>query len=350
MIPYSVIVFLVSLSFVVSPRVVLGQENTKDFLVVHEEEKTISVQKSTDLLRVSMSAADGELKATIHYLNRIGKKNQEQRSIPQEIDIPAGGTVTLFLDDMIVLQQTFTGNEIKIEKTLALEMIPNGDHKLHVEILSHPGGTQTKDISFTLDATPVVEIKSLEIEDGTFDPQVYFFLFGADKDHTGFLEVHVDERFVANVHLRKKDLNKTTKLSELIGKKVDVGGLSLGVHLLRIAAISANGSQGVQYQSFEINIQPAVSVNKTQEGRFGSLQVAFPKTSIGFFGGVEVYYQQGVILSRQAKKSRELTITRAEIEKAFTKYKHDNRPHPLDLVFAIRSSNGFERWVKVDFQ
>ncbi|MDH3328287.1 MAG: hypothetical protein OEM01_03550 [Desulfobulbaceae bacterium] len=341
---------ILTLSLFVTCSFAATQKDRKAFLGDVEELGNVNGKEEINPLLVSLSEADGEIKIEIHYENKADKKEQEKDPLLKNADIPAGGEFTVFLDDLVVLQQTFTGEELKVDKILPSELIQNGKHKLRLEIFSHPGGNQAKEVSFNLDATPIVEIKTLETEEGVFDPRIHLILFGSREENVGFLQVYIDESLAAEVPLKKTDLNKTLSLSDLIGEELNIYGLPQGLHLIRIAAIAVNGSQGAKYESFEINIKPEILVEKDQENHFNLFTATFPKTSIGFYGSVDVYYRQGVIFSKQAKESHQLSITRSEIKKAFDQYKHNNDQFPVDLVFSARSASGSERWTRVEFK
>lgn len=345
----SLLILSVSLLFAVGPAT--AGEGNKAFLVI-DEQKTTSGKIEINPLQIILSESEGEIKVNIHYANEVktAKDEQEENALFREADILPGGELTLILDDMVILQETFTGNELRVEKILEPGLIINGSHKLRLEIISHPGGYKTRELSFNVDATPVIAIKSLVSSEGIFDPQIYLILFGSSKENVGFLEVHVDENQVTNIPLTKNDLYKTIKLSELTGKELDINGLRQGSHLLRMAAVAANGSQGIRYASFTINTKPEISVETDQNNRFSSFTATFPKTGLGFMGDVEIYYQQGIIFSKQATESHQLTITRSGIEEAFKKHHHTITQYPVDLVFSVRSANGTEQWTRVEFQ
>lgn len=319
------------------------------FLVIQESDKAQGDINISSSIKLNLSESPEGVKLDLHYNNRPTATRKLQEKIPPGLDIPAGGQVITFLDDMLVFNQTFTGEELKISKVLDMSMITNGAHTLRCEINSFPSGLQKKEITFQLDATPVIDIQAPKPEK-LFDPWVTLHLFGQMDGNSGNLKVHVDEQLVADFSINPGDVNKTKKLSELLGNRFEVSGLMQGTHLLSITAMAINGSTTVEYVNFEVNAKPEVSVNMGNENKFSSFSVTFPKVSTGYFGNVEVFFKKSVILSKQVEKDSQFTLSRSEIEEALKKHNHTITQYPVDLVFAVRAGNATEKWTRIEYR
>jgi hypothetical protein len=227
-------------------------------------------------------------------------------------------------------------------------MIGNGDHTLSCEVNSFPGGQLKKEVSFHLDATPIIDVQMPQSAK-VFDPVFTFKLFGAMEDKAGFVEVHIDEQPAANFSLTSNDVGKPKKLSEILGNAVETAVVFQGTHLLRVSAMAINGSKAVKYLSFIVDAKPEVSVSMDKENKFSEFSATFPPVGSGYFGNVDVYYNDGVIFAAQVKESH-YSLTPVDIEKAFKEHHQSISQYPIDLVFAVRAANGTEHWQRVEYR
>lgn len=320
-------------------------QNGKGFLSVLGKD---TGKQTGNPLKVTLSEAPAGIKVDILYFNKADAQLVEKMKFPPHHKIPEGGEITLYLDGQLVSQEPFSGKELKLSKTLESMMVGNGDHTLRCEINSFPGGQQKKEVSFHLDATPIIDVQTLE-STKVFDPVFTFKLFGAMEGNAGFVEVYIDEQPAANFSVTTKDVSKAKKLSEILGKAAETNVLSQGTHLVRVAATAINGSKAVKYLSFIVDAKPDVSVSMDKEKKFSGLSVTFPPVSLGYFGNVDVYFNEGVIFASQAKEAH-YSLTRADIEKAFKEHHHAISQYPVDLVIAVRAANSTEHWQRVEYR
>lgn len=343
---FTVYSFLLFICLVMATSAQAGQPN-KSFLTVQQESEQAGKKAASPLKLILSESPDG-IKVDIFYLNKADSKSAVEEQFPSDHNIPEGGEVTLYLDGQLVSQEPFSGNELKLSQTLESMMVGNGDHTLRCEVNSYPGGQQKKEVSFHLDATPIIDVQTTEATK-VFDPVLTFHLFGTMEGKAGFVEIHLDEQSVANFPLTPSDLDKPKKLSELLGKAPSTYGLFQGIHLMRITAVATNGSEAVMYLSFTVDAEPEVSITTDPGNKFKMISVNFPAVSSGYFGNVDVYYNQGVILAEQVKDPQ-FTLFRSAIEEAFKKHNHTIAEYPVDLVIAVRAGNGTEKWTRIEYR
>ncbi len=322
----------------------------KVFFTIDNEQKKALPDHKINFLQARLKEHDGILTVKIHFLNKPEKKKTAKNVPLVQKDIQVGGQLTLFLDDFLYYQHSFTGNELKIQENINPYMLKNGDHTLRVEILSYPGGRKAKKIRFHFDATPLNKIKSTTTSGKTFDPQVYLLLPQSGNKTMGMMEVRLDGISVATVPLTKDHINKFLHLSKFIDRELDVYRLANGTHLFSIAVTAANGSKSGKYVPIEINSKPEFLVKFDKDKHVESITVNFPKIKKGFIGAVNVYYRHAAIFSRQAKDAPRVVIVRADIDQAFSKYKYNQLVLPVDLIFAAQAGNGSETWFIVKFR
>ncbi|RJX21242.1 MAG: hypothetical protein C4575_04565 [Desulforudis sp.] len=332
------------LCFVVVLTAQAGQEG-KNFLTIKDKD---SGKETGSPLKVTLSESPAGIKVDILYLNKADAQLVEKMKFPPDHKIPEGGEITLFLDGQLVSQEPFTGKELKLSKTLESMTVENGDHTLRCEINSYPGGQQKMEVSFHLDATPIIDVQTPESAK-VFDPVFTFKLFGAMEGNAGFVEVYIDEQPAANFSLTTNDDGKPKKLSEILGKSVETAALSQGTHLIRVTATAINGSKAVKFLSFVVDAKPVVAVTMDQNKKIQMITVELPAVESGYFGNVDVYYSDDVIIAAQAKESH-FSLDRKDIEKAFKENHHSISQYPVDLVIAVRTANSTEHWQHIEYR
>jgi hypothetical protein len=89
-------------------------------------------------------------------------------------------------------------------------------------------------------------------------------------------------------------------------------------------------------------------VTKNKDGAIESIKASFQQANNAYSGSLDVFYQQGVILSLQTKEPA-LMIKKSDIAQAFTQHKLQLPTKPVTLVLCLRSANNTENWQPVVF-
>jgi len=237
-----------------------------------------------------------------------------------------------------------------VEKNLDIPSasLRNGQHVLRCELHSS-SGAHTAERAFSFDGSPTLTLTKPTIDkNGLLDATVSLGFFGAgDAGVTGFLDVLIDERPVAQARLTEKP-SGTTPLSHLLGKPVTVSQLPAGVHLLTLRAAGANGATTLARAAFTVEALPELTIKTDKTGKLVEAETRFLPVADGYAGNVEVWVDQDLLLSRQAKKES-VVITRDELLEALKKRERVDPSQPLTLVLALRAMNASERWQAVEF-
>ena len=78
------------------------------------------------------------------------------------------------------------------------------------------------------------------------------------------------------------------------------------------------------------------------------IKASFQQANNAYSGSLDVFYQQGVILSLQTKEPT-LTLKKSDITQAFTQHKLLLPTQPVTLVVCLRSANNTENWQPLSF-
>jgi hypothetical protein len=256
--------------------------------------------------------------------------------------------LSILLDKSSVLHEYLTSEEIKTKVQLDPVRLSNGEHVLVCE-LKLPNGKKIKEeVTFQVDASPVIAIEPKTDKAGIFDPLIKGTFFPLGEEYVGLLDIYLDERPLKNLQIKKEDFQFTKSLSELIGSQPDIFSLGQGTHLLTLEAWSVNNALSVLHHTFTVDAQPRIETEYDQAGKFQSLTAIFPKVADQFSAHLDIYFKHGVIFSQNTHDSK-ITITRVELEKAFKKHKHKVTEFPVDITLAARSANGAEAWQRIEF-
>jgi hypothetical protein len=261
---------------------------------------------------------------------------------------PPGGMYTILLDGNLVLQESFSGATLQTEKALPLQTAANGEHTLRCELHYAIGKTYQAELSFTFDAAPAVFLEKTDGKSNNVDPVLTLLFFNDGQENIGFLDVVVDERSLGVTQIAAQSNGEKKSLSQWMGKPVAIADLPQGKHLIKLTATSTSGTESVQYVPFHVETLPVLEVTKNKDGAMESIKASFQQANNAYSGSLDVFYQQGVILSLQTKEPA-LMIKKSDIAQAFTQHKLQLPTKPVTLVLCLRSANNTENWQPVVF-
>lgn len=274
----------------------------------------------------------------------------EQLTLDKGADVaPPGGMYSLTLDGMTFLQESFTGPTLQTEKILPLQAAANGAHTLHCELRYATGKTYQAELPFVFNSAPSVTIEKGEGKQSQHDPTVALNFFNEGQEIVGYLDVAVDERSVATVQIGAQANGGKKTLSQWMEKPLMTASLSQGNHLIKITATSLNGGKTVQFVPFEVETLPGFEVTQSKEGTFEVLTATFQQAADTYQGSLDLFYQQGVILSLQSRETA-IFLKKADVISAFAQHKLPLPQQPVSLVVCLRSVNNTENWQVVSFQ
>jgi hypothetical protein len=222
-------------------------------------------------------------------------------------------------------------------------------HIIRCELRTTTGKLFKAKISFRLKASPTIEVETAENGSLLFDPLVTIGFVDKESEVAGHLEVHLDERPIAIVPVAQSDNNKQRPLSKLLQKENFTTPLGQGNHLIRLVAYAINGSETVRYMPFSVDMTPKLKIIRGENEQLKEIKAVFIESSEGFSGFLNIYYQQGVILSKRSRE-KQLLVTRAEIVSALEEH---NQPVPTEatsFVISINSANGVVEWQEIIFR
>jgi len=256
----------------------------------------------------------------------------------------AGGEYQIYLDGLLLTSAQF--QEMSLDKILdfPIATLTNGQHTIRCEVRT-ASDTYSAERSFTFDGSPTLTLaKPIIDKNGLLDATVSlgFFEIG-DGENAGLLDVLIDARPVAQIHLTAKQAG-TAPLSRLLGKGIAVGQLPVGTHLLALRASGFNGASTIARTSFTLDAPAELTLKKDKQGGLLEAQARFLPVEAGYPGSVEVWFDQDMLFARRAEKETTLAITREELLAALQKHGHVDLSRPVSLVFALRAMNGSERW------
>ncbi len=298
--------------------------------------------KDTSPLRLELKEVEAGLVASIRFENT---EETKEKSLTQDL---AKGYYILFLDGLIVSQNTFEEKNLEITHELPLTT-QNGEHTLLCELRDRSGKLYTQSIPFKFDGSPSITTQAVTIKSGEVDLLMTLDFFGQENGVAGFLDIHLDERLITAMDVSPENTHKEVLLSELSDTPLALEPLAQGEHLIRLQATGKNGSSSVVYTSFSVNTPPSLKINRDSNELIKDLVVSFAQVPSGYTGSVNLFYRQGVILSIHSKDPV-TTISRSNILEAFEKHNHTIPDQPVSMVLALRSANGLEKWQEVSFK
>ena len=302
---------------------------------------TPAKEDKTAPLRCEVKETGQRLQAVIHFTAPPDKKKSKK-------DEPTGGDYQVFLNGLPLAGASFSGTGVEKNLDIPSASLRNGQHVLRCELRSS-SGAHTAERTFSFDGSPTLTLAKPTIDkNGLLDATVSLGFFGAgDAGVTGFLDVLIDERPVAQARLTEKP-SGATPLSRLLGKPVAVSQLPTGVHLLTLRATGANGAATLARTTFTVEALPELTIKTDKAGKLFEAEAHFLPVADGYAGNVEVWVDHDLLLSRPAKKET-VVITRDELLEALKKRERVNLSQSFTLVLALRAMNASERWQAVEF-
>ena len=266
----------------------------------------------------------------------------------EELQTPPGGMLTLTLNGHVILQESFTGSTLAIERRISFHTVPSGEHLLGCELHYSMGTIYQSEVAFILNAAPSVVIGKNQDREQGFDPSVTFTFFDAVEEIVGFFEVAVGENPVGMMQVTAQDNGTTRKLSEWLGSPLKKAALPQGIHLIKITARGLNGEETVKFASFAIDHLPSLTTTVDNEGYIEVIKASFHQADEVYSGSIDIYYQQGVILSLQSSEPV-LTVHKTDLTNAFVRHNLPLPQQPVSLVVSLRAANASENWRVVTF-
>jgi hypothetical protein len=301
-------------------------------------------EKNTSPLQFNLQEADGGLKVSLNF--SVPKAEEQNALDAQQV----GGDFLVFLDEVIIISETYTGSSLSISRAVPLTNLQSGRHILSCELRS-PGGELFKDeIQFLFDGTPVMKVtKAVPDKNGMLDPSIEMNFLRTDDEIFGFLEIFLDEIPVKNAQIEKEHIGKKVSLSQIIGESVSTANLVPGTHLLTLVIRGINGDEAVSYCSIVANTSPELKILHNSENSFQEAVASFLKSHDGYSGSVEVFWNHNIILSKRDNEAL-ITIERAEIIDGMKKIHQDFSGTSVPLVFSLHAANGSQYWQQIDFK
>lgn len=268
--------------------------------------------------------------------------------VGEDLQTPPGGMFTLMLNGHVILQESFTGATLAMDRSISLHTVSSGEHLLACELYYSLGTNYQAEVPFILNAAPSVEIdKNQEREHGS-DPPVTFTFLDEGQEVVGYFEVAMDEHPVSMMQVTAQDNGTTRKLSEWMGGPLKTAVLPQGIHLLTITARGLNGEETTRFVSFAVDHLPKLAATVDNEGNIEVIKATFHQAEEAYSGVIDVFYQQGVILSRQTRESG-LIVDKTDLVNAFAQHNVDLPQQPVPLVVCLRAANTSENWQVVSF-
>ncbi|MBM9536061.1 hypothetical protein [Desulfobulbus alkaliphilus] len=266
----------------------------------------------------------------------------------EDFQIPPGGLLTLALNGHVIFQEAFTGTTLAIERKISLQTVPSGEHLLGCELQYSLGTIHQAEVAFLLRAAPSVEISRDQEGEKGFDPFVTLNFLGEGEETVGFFEVAMDEHPVGMVEVTAQDNGNTRKLSEWLGSPLKTATLPQGIHLVKITAHGLNGEETARFVSFAVDHLPEVNTTVDKEGNIEVIKASFHPAEEIYAGAMDIFYQQGVILSLQSREPT-LTVHKKDLMNAFVRHNLALPQQPVSLVVCLRAANASENWHVVSF-
>ncbi len=301
-------------------------------------------------LQLQLQEVENGLKASIRFAET--KADAQEKKPPE---LPAdliGGDYLLFLDEMIVRNETYKGTSLNVVHDVPLTTMQTGKHVLRCELRAPSGEIHKSEIRFVFDGSPALSVTDVAVDKtGILDASVILHILGDDGNGlAGFVHVFLDERPLMNVQIAKEHIGKKTLLSKIIGKPLSTASLVPGTHLLTLQVMGTNGNAAVNYSSFAVSATPELKIVRDKNGEFQEAMATFLKSPEGFSGSIEVFSDQGILLTKR-DEGVAVSIKRTEIiEKLEKSSGRELLAGPLSLVFSLRSANGSETWQMVGFK
>jgi hypothetical protein len=274
----------------------------------------------------------------------------EQRSFEEgeELQAPPGGMFTLMLNGNVIHQESFTGVTLATERRISLHTAPSGEYLLGCELHYSMGAVYQAEVPFILSAAPSVEIGEGNDREHGSDPPVTFTFLNEGQEIVGYFEVAIDAYPVSMMQVTAEDNGNTRNLSEWMGSPLETAALPQGIHLITITARGLNGEETTKFVSFAIDHLPKLAVTVNSEGNIEVIRATFHQAKEVYSGGIDIYFQQGVIFSRQTRESG-LIVDKSDLVNAFTQHNLPQPQQPVPLVVCIRAANNSENWQMVSF-
>lgn len=303
-----------------------------------------SEQEKKEPLRIELREAENGLKVSIGFAGTNTKKPIEP---PLE---QVGGEYVIFLDGMIVINESYKGTSLIVSHDVPLTTLQNGKHVLRCELRSPSGESHKRQIDFSFDGSPVINLTDASLDkEGSLDATVTMHFIGDTDDILGTADVLVDERAIATVPIHKQHVGKKVSLSKLAGKPISAPIMGPGAHLLAVRVRGINGVEAVSHCSFTLQTIPELKTILDKSAMFQEAVATFLKAPEGYSGAVDVFCDQDIVLSRQSQETS-IAIKRAEIVEGLQKINRETLDVPIPLVFSLRAANGAENWQKIDFK
>ncbi len=292
--------------------------------------------KNSPLRLELREAADG-LQLSINFAET---PEMGDKILPAE---QAGGDYMLYLDDAMLEGAPYKGFKLNVVREVSITALHSGKHSLRCELRAPSGKAHTGEIDFIFDGAPAVSLGELAVnKSGELDGEVTVDFLGAAEGLSGFVDLLLDERPVATTKIKKEQASQKTTLAHLVGKAIATTHLATGTHLLTLKATAVNGNATTLRGSLVVQTTPELEIKQDKHGAFQEARAVFLKAPEGFSGSVEIFYDQGLVLSKRSEAAT-IPVTRDEIVQGLRKNKV-KLDGPVEVVVSLRAMNNTERW------
>jgi hypothetical protein len=261
-----------------------------------------------------------------------------------------GGDYLVFLDEIIIINESYIGSSLNISKEIPLTTLQDGHHLLRCELRTPNGDIIKEEIQFLFDGSPVIEVTDVVVDEtGILDPSLKMDFLGVENEIFGFIDVFLDEHPYSSAQVNPEHIGKQVPLSQIIGKPLSIASLAPGTHLLTLVIRGIGGSETMSYHSFTINASPSLKIMSGPNGSFQEAVAVFLKAPDGISGSVEVFLYHNIIFSKRDNETS-ISINRAELIDSIKKINPEYITTNVPLIFSLQAANGSEYWQKIDFQ
>jgi hypothetical protein len=288
-----------------------------------------------------------QLDAVLEGLNLVYDLSRIEKSVQLSTVEGFALAFRLLLDNIIVHSGQYTEKTKATTYTIPYDFSHfHGKHILSIEVDTPDGHKLSKSISFELDTSPKIEANIAGIRDGFLDPELTVSFPVVVDDIIGRIEIFIDKQHYSTIEVTKENNNLTKLLSDMAGEPLCTSNLASGEHLLEVRGISQGGGETIIYEKFQIYNLPRLSTTSLEDN-LQSLEASFSHCGEGYAGRLDIFYKQGIILSKESLDST-IKINRNEITKAFIKHNLKDMD-TADLVIVLRAANGVETWRHIKF-
>lgn len=298
---------------------------------------TADEKESMSPLKLQLIEQNGQMHVLIAF---DGKDVKPDDGMIEAVE--PGGEYLLFFDQVLLKHDVFSEQAWQVDERLQTGPLESGVHLLRCEVHHSYGKSFIADLKFNFKGSPTVSIEQEKPQGGIIDPEITLGFSGSDMDRVGILEVFIDEQLHRTSTVNADDNHTTKPLSKWIEQTINIAAFAQGEHLLSFRAQGVNGESTTLHSSFTVDNTPRLEVEEDDNGET-VYTATFTPAEDGYAGSVNIFYQQGVILSKQTQEAT-VKITRSEILQVLSQDKIPIPAEIISVVIGLRSANNAEKW------